>query len=143
LIDTRTPQTWLQLVRASRYHPRCDDGSLLPNSALVQWANYLLDATERAYRSFARNKRTRQILEALGFVDISEQVIKVLLNPWPSDPHLGEMGRWYNLGLVRDVEALSFTLFIHVPLGKGGCRQNRRGREKAICMKKYHAYCNM
>jgi hypothetical protein len=51
---------------------------------------------------------------ASGFVDISEHVIKAPLNPWPSDPYLSKMGRWYNLGLVRGVEALApFVRMFH------------------------------
>jgi hypothetical protein len=76
------------------FYPRCDDASLPPNSALVQWADYLVDATER---------RTGRL-----------PIIKVPLNPWPSDPYLSKMGRWYNLGLVRGVEALSLAPFVRM-----------------------------
>jgi len=73
------------------------------------------------------------MLEALGFVDISEQVIKVLLNLWPSDPHLSRMGRWYNLGLVRGVEALSLAPFVRM------FHWEKEDVESRICTKKYHA----
>jgi hypothetical protein len=31
------------------------------------------------------------MLERTGFVEIQEQVIKVPLNPWPTDPHLKDI----------------------------------------------------
>lgn len=84
------------------------------------------------------------MLEAQGFVDISEQVVKVPLNPWPTDPHLKEIGRWYNLGLVQGLEALSlgpFTRMFH--WSKDDVDRIVTAAKRDICSKKYHAYCNM
>jgi hypothetical protein len=134
---------WMEHVEIG-FYPSGDDGSLLPNSALVQWANYLADATERAYRSLAYNRHTRQMLETFGFVDISEQVIKVALNSWGSDPHSSEMGRWYNLGFVRGVEALSLAPFVRMFHWKfENVDRIVAAAKRDICMKKNHAYCNM
>jgi hypothetical protein len=126
------------------FYPKCDDGSLPSNSALVQWANYLVNATERAYRPLAYNLHTRQMLETLGFVDISEQVIKVPLNPWPTDPHLKEIGRWYNLALVQGLEALSLGPFARMlQWSKEDVDRIVKAAKWDICLKKYHTYCNM
>jgi hypothetical protein len=94
---------WLEHVEIDIV-PRCDDNTLPANSALVSWANLLLDATARAYRPIAYNTETRAMLERTGFVEIQEQIIKVPLNPWPSDPHLKDIGRWYNLGLTQGLD---------------------------------------
>ena len=87
--------------------PRCDDGTLPPNSQLWHWTQAVLEATATAYRPMAYNTETRSMLESSGFVDIQEQIIQVPLNPWPKDPHAKDIGRWYNLGLTQGLEALS------------------------------------
>lgn len=126
------------------FFPRCDDGSLPADSALIQWANYLVEATQRAYRPLAYNQQTRQMLEATGFVDVSEQVIKVPLNPWPTDQHLKEIGRWYNLGLVQGLEALSLGPFTRMfRWSKEDVDRIIAAAKRDICSKKHHAYCNM
>lgn len=84
------------------------------------------------------------MLERTGFVEIQEQIIKVPLSPWPADPHLKDIGRWYNLGLTQGLEA--FTL--------GPLTRTKQWTKvevdalvshakKEICSKKFHVYNNM
>jgi hypothetical protein len=126
------------------FFPRCDDGSLPPNSQLVQWGRLLVEASERAYKPLAYNVHTRQMLETQGFVDITEQIIRVPMNPWPADPHQKDIGRWYNLGLCQGLEAMSLG-----PLTRmSGWRKESVDRlvadaKREICSKKHHVYCNM
>jgi hypothetical protein len=126
------------------FFPRCDDGSLPANSALVKWAQYLTDASDRAYKPLAYNVHTKAMLEGQGFVDISEEVIRVPLNPWPSDPHQREIGRWYNLGLVQGLEGLSIGPLTRM-LGWSSADVHGLIAEakKDICSKKNHVYCYM
>lgn len=134
---------WLEQVEID-FFPRCDDGSLPPNSQLVQWARLLIDASERAYKPLAYNAHTRQMLEAQGFVEITEQIIKVPLNPWPADLHQKDIGRWYNLGLCQGIEAMSLG-----PLTRmSGWTKERVDRlvtdaKREICLRRNHVYCNM
>jgi hypothetical protein len=134
---------WLEQVEID-LTPRCDDGTLPPNSALAGWSQHLLDATARAYRPLAYNTKTRAMLEQAGFVEIQEHTIRIPLNPWPNDPHLKDIGRWYNLGLTQGLEALTLG-----PL----TRQSHWTKEdvdklvsevkREICSKKIHVYHNM
>jgi hypothetical protein len=104
----------------------------------------LADATARAYKPLAYNTQTRQMLSALGFVDLTEHIIKVPMNPWPSDPHQKDIGRWYNLGLVQGLEALSLGPLTRVNLWKKSDVDRLVAEaKKEICSKKYHVYCNM
>ncbi|RDW72979.1 S-adenosyl-L-methionine-dependent methyltransferase-18 [Coleophoma cylindrospora] len=134
---------WMEHVEIDLM-PRCDDGSLPSNSALMDWGRYLLDATNRAYKPLAYNTETRADLERQGFVEIQEQVIKVPLNPWPTDPHLKDIGRWYNLGLVQGLEAVSLGPLTRV----FGWKKEDVDRlvaeaKKELCSRRYHTYCNM
>ena len=135
---------WLEHISEIDIVPRCDDNTLPANSALVSWANYLLDATARAYRPIAYNTETRAMLERTGFVEIQEQIIKVPLNPWPNDPHLKDIGRWYNLGLTQGLEA--FTLGPLTRMSNWTKEEVDRlvaETKRDICSKQYHTYCNM
>jgi len=124
--------------------PRCDDGTLPANSHLVQWSRLLLDATARAYRPIAYNTETRSMLERSGFVEIQEQVIRVPLNPWPADPHLKDIGRWYNLGLTEGLEALTLGPLTRMSQWTpADVNRLIADAKREICSKKYHTYCNM
>ena len=84
------------------------------------------------------------MLEGAGFVEIQEQVIQVPMNPWPADPHLKDIGRWYNLGFTEGLEAMTLA-----PLTRmSGWRKADVDRlvadvKKEVCNRKFHAYCNM
>jgi hypothetical protein len=126
------------------FQPRCDDGSLPPNASLVQWSRYLLEATTEADKTLAYNHNTRQMLQRQGFVDISEQVIKIPLNPWPTDPHERDIGRWFNLGLTQGLEAITLAPLTRVLRWKKTDVDRLLSETKReICSKKYHAYCNV
>ncbi|KAJ4358064.1 uncharacterized protein N0V89_002643 [Didymosphaeria variabile] len=101
---------WIEHVEID-LEPRCDDGTLSPDSHLTQWYNYLADATARVDRPVAYDHRTRQLLQAAGFIDIQETIIRAPYNSWPADPHQRDIGRWYNLGLTEGLEALSAAPF--------------------------------
>jgi hypothetical protein len=84
------------------------------------------------------------MLESSGFVDIQEQVIQVPLNPWPVDPHLKDIGRWYNLGLTQGLEALSLAPLMRIKNWKrADVDRLVQDVKREICSKRYHAYCNM
>lgn len=123
--------------------PRCDDGPI-PEKPLLQWYSYLADATTRGSKSIAYLPNTRQMLEAQGFVDIEETVIRLPYNSWPKDPHQKEIGRWYNLGLCEGLEAMSlgpFTRVFHWPAED--VRKLVGEVKTAICNRNFHVYNNM
>lgn len=110
----------------------------------MQWYKWLEDATHRANRSIAYQENTKQLLEAQGFVDVKTQVIKLPVNPWPADPHLKQIGRWYNLGLTEGLEAASLGPLTRVY--KWPAEDVRKLLEEvktAMCSKKYHIYNNL
>lgn len=89
------------------FRPRCDDGTL-PHYPIVKWYEDLEDATSRANRSIKWQEDTEHLLEAVGFVDIEIQTIRLPFNTWPtSDRHSKAIGRWYGIGLGVGIEALS------------------------------------
>lgn len=123
------------------YTPRCDDGSLPPNSALRKWHDWLMDATERACKPMAYNTETGAVLAAQGFVDIREEVIKIPINPWEKDPHQKDVGRWYNLGMTQGLEACSMGPFTRIfGWNREDVTRLTDDVRKEICSRKIHVY---
>jgi len=77
---------WLEHVEIDM-QPRCDDGTLPHDSALLLWHGYLMDAMKRADRPMDYNHNTGHLLRQQGFIDVHEEVIPIPFNPWPKDPH--------------------------------------------------------
>ena len=123
--------------------PRCDDGTM-PIQPVLEWYQWLEDATARASRSIKYQQDTKQVLEAHGFVDVRTQVIKLPLNPWPADPHLKEIGRWYNLGLIEGLEAVTLGPLTRVyRWSPETVRKIVRDVKAGICNKRFHIYNNL
>jgi hypothetical protein len=134
---------WLEHVEID-FQPRCDDGSLPQQSALAHWSQNIIEASLRAYRPLSYNHDTRRMLEGQGFVEIQEQVIKAPLNPWPADPHLKDIGRWFCLGMIRGLEGMTLgPLTRYNGWSKDDVTRLCKDVEKEILSKKIHAYCNM
>jgi hypothetical protein len=135
---------WIEQVEID-LQPRCDDGTLPRDSYLIQWYNYLKEATNRFHKPIEYQHTTRQMLESAGFIDVQEQVIRAPLNSWPSDPHQKQIGRWYNLGLTDGLEALSLGPFTRVNRWSADehVRPLVKEVKKEIALNKIHAYNNM
>jgi hypothetical protein len=125
--------------------PRCDDGTLSDQSPLVSWYKYLSEATTTADRPIAYRDDTKALLQRAGFIDIREQTIRAPINPWSTDPHQREIGKWYNLGLSLGLEALSLAAFTRV----NSWNPTRdiapflADVKTEMCKKGVHAYNNM
>lgn len=125
-------------------YPRCDDGSLPRDSALYHWANLLMQATEGAYKPLAYNTQTRQMLQQAGFTEVAEQVIRVPFNPWPADKQEKAIGRWFYLGLLEYVEALTLGPFSRVlRWDKARIDKLLVDVKREIGTTRYHVYCEM
>lgn len=124
--------------------PRAEDGSLLANSKLANWHRLVSDATERAYRPLAYKTDTRGILTTRGFVDIHEQIIKIPLNSWPTDPLQKDIGRWYNVSIAQGLEAMSLAPLIRMYNWEAEAVIKLCSEVKQeISSKKFRAYCHM
>ncbi len=125
--------------------PRYADALLPSDHILQRWYNHLLDATTRAHRSIAYPDNMVALLEALGFVEISIQVIKLPLSPTlQTEPAMRKLGRWYNIGLRLAVDGLTIgplTRVLHWP--EEGARMLVRDVKKGIRRQGFHVYHNM
>lgn len=127
------------------FMPRADDGTLPPNSALLQWATYLLDAMDSFNRSIRVDSNvTKQRLVEAGFVDIKEERMKFALNGWPEDNMGRDIGRWFNLGFIQGVEALTLApLFRALNKTPAEIRSLLERVQQEARSNKVHAYFTM
>lgn len=134
---------WMEQVEFDWY-PRCDDGSLPSDCALLQWYSLLCQATEGAYKPIAYNTSTRQQLQSAGFTEVAEQIIRIPLNSWPKDKQEHDIGQWCLLGLDLYLEALTLGPFTRV-LGWGKQRVDKLLSEvrRDLRTKRFHAYCEL
>lgn len=90
--------------------PHCEDESLLPMAEIVKWATEVLSAMDDHGRSMrVDSARTVSRLREAGFVNIEEEVIKIPINGWPTDPEEKRLGRYLALGLTRGMTALTLA----------------------------------
>ncbi|OBT67018.1 hypothetical protein VE03_04506 [Pseudogymnoascus sp. 23342-1-I1] len=126
------------------FYPRCDNGSLPRNAALIEWADNLMSATEQAYKPLAYNTQTGSMLHSAGFVDIKEEVIRIPVNPWAHDPHQKDIGRWFNLGLCQGLEAMTLAPMTRIlNWDRGRVDKLVADVKREICTKKHEVYCEM
>ncbi len=127
------------------WHPRCDDDTMPQNSYILQWATELMEAMDTFGRSIRlESDATKRRLADAGFVDIKEEVIRLPVNGWPSEPHGRETGRWFNLGMRLACQPLSLA-----PCARGRGKTPREVKDLAenvreeIFSTSVHAYCSL
>ncbi|KAH7156311.1 methyl transferase [Dactylonectria macrodidyma] len=125
--------------------PRWDDNQRPTKSAFEEWAALFYSGMDKFDRS-ARVKSDERYLmmEAAGFTDIKEEVIKAYVCPWSEDRTVRELARWFNLGLTHSLDSLSLMPLIE-KLGMTLEEVNElTGKvKKEICVLRYHTYCNI
>lgn len=74
-----------------------DDGTVTPDSPSVRWWNWLQEAFTKIGRRIPEIIEYRTMLEAAGFTNIHDRMLKRPTNDWPKDPKMKEIGRvcWY------------------------------------------------
>lgn len=134
---------WIEHIEID-FAPKCDDGSLPRDAALVDWLDLLMDATEEACKPLAYNTETEAMLQKAGFVEVTEQVIKIPFNCWPSDTHQKDIGAWFSLGLSQGLEALTLGPLTRIRHWDREAVEELVAKVKRdIRTEKYHVYCKM
>jgi len=135
---------WLEQVEID-YEPRCDDNTIPQFADIKTWYRALESATNLHNRPIRYNHDTREMLENQGFVDIHEETIRLPLNPsWEQDPHLQDIGRWYNLGLTQGLQALTLAPLRRKSNWTRGAVDDLVDHvRREVCSRKLHIYHEM
>ncbi|KAJ9211137.1 hypothetical protein DTO166G4_7274 [Paecilomyces variotii] len=87
-----------------------DDGSLEPDSALVQFLSILEQESSKANRSLNIVDKLKPAMIDAGFRDVQVRVYKCPWGPWPKDPHLKEIGRYQYINAIESVDSYGLAL---------------------------------
>lgn len=71
---------------------RCDDGTLIPGSALHTWSKQMLEASYNLGRYLNSAESYKRQLEDAGFVNVTEKQLMWPQNRWPKDKRWKEVG---------------------------------------------------
>lgn len=83
----------------------------------MRWAELYHGVTEATGRSAKIDSpKIRGMIEAAGFTDLKEEVFKVYINPWSTNPRDNNIGKWFNLALAHS----SFSLIMKPLVEKFG-----------------------
>ncbi|KAF4784277.1 hypothetical protein HER10_EVM0006341 [Colletotrichum scovillei] len=108
--DFLEPGGYLEL-QEGHMRPECDDGTLKPDSPLIEWVDRLEEACNIFGRPFVDCPGLKPLLEEVGFEDVVVTKYKWPLNAWPKDPHYRELGIWTLENMLEGLEAWSMAPF--------------------------------
>jgi hypothetical protein len=85
------------------------------------------------------------MLQAAGFTEIQEKIIRAPYNSWVADSHEKEIGRWYQLAITEGLEALSLAPLTRIYTWdvQNHIKPLLEAVRAQICSRKIHAYNNM
>lgn len=91
----------------------CQDGSMAPDSASVKWAKQFHElATETFKMDFGPSPKMGDWMAGAGFEDVKVTTMIVPVGPWPKDPKLKEIGRYFLSQMLEGgMENYSLALF--------------------------------
>lgn len=88
-----TPGGYIEQVEID-WVPQCEGADVPENSALLEWSQKFLGGMDKFQRS-ARVSSPKVLVEAAGFVDFKETIIRCCVNPWCDDPHDRLVADWH------------------------------------------------
>ncbi|RSL84400.1 hypothetical protein CDV31_016705 [Fusarium ambrosium] len=88
-----------------------DDETLEPDNALVRLMDHLKDAHNKIGRTLDPAHEFRHWVEEAGFHNITEQMFKFPVGPWPKDRRLKEIGACLSMNFTSGVDAFTAKPF--------------------------------
>ncbi|KAH7316773.1 S-adenosyl-L-methionine-dependent methyltransferase [Stachybotrys elegans] len=108
--DNLEPGGWLE-IQDLAIPARCDDETLAPDSYLMSWSNYILQAAANAGRPVFPVTEYVNYMKDAGFEEVVEVRRKWPTNTWPRDKNFKELGMWSYANFGRNLEGLSLAHF--------------------------------
>ena len=73
----------------------CDDNTQKPDSDIFRLADLATDMGKAINRNFRIAEQMADLLKGTGFADVQEQLYKLPLGRWSTDPRYKEIGNFY------------------------------------------------
>jgi hypothetical protein len=80
------------------------------SSPLAAWWNFMLRAAREYGKPFQIASGIPELLEQLGFVDVTVKKCAWSLTPWPEIPELDKLGEWGRMGMVESLNSFSHSM---------------------------------
>ncbi|KAH8195872.1 hypothetical protein TruAng_009948 [Truncatella angustata] len=126
------------------FQPLSGDNSLPADSRLRMWYNELRAAYEQARRPIALEPSPEVWLKQAGFVDIKRNIKEIPFHPWPTSEYQKEVGRWFNLGMVHGIEAISMAAMTRYRgYTKEQVKSLMQEVKREICTRAFRSHCTM
>jgi hypothetical protein len=90
---------------------RCDNDSAPPESPLMQWSSYMMEAAHNLGIELDASNEFPTLLAAAGFTDIRSETHAWPINRWPKDPMMKERGMWAMENFWQGLQGFSMALF--------------------------------
>ncbi|KAF7594821.1 hypothetical protein BBP40_008151 [Aspergillus hancockii] len=90
------------------------DGELPEDSNIRQWNRYIVEGMAAFGKPIDIVEELSEKLNATGFIDVHDDVLKVPIGLWPKDPALKELGQWMQIQTMDAIEPLSLALFTRI-----------------------------
>lgn len=115
------------------------------NSALREWSRLFLEGMDGFQRSVrVSSYQVRRTMEAAGFIEFNETVIRCCVSPWCDDAHEKLVAEWFNIGLTEAIEAMSLAPLVeNLGMDVSQVKELYERLRNEICKLRYHAYFNM
>ncbi|EFW98908.1 sam dependent methyltransferase [Grosmannia clavigera kw1407] len=105
-LEHLVPGGWVEQVEISCL-VQSDDGSLLPDAALVRWGQIFGQVGEKMGNSFRACELAADAIKDAGFVNVQERRIKLPIGTWPKDVKLKSWGAWNRMFLLQALEGFA------------------------------------
>lgn len=106
-----TPGTgWIECCEIDNV-PWCDDNTMPPNWPLRAWSEWMVSAADQAGRPIRIAPSVKRWMEASGYVDVHEEVVKIPVGTWPARPDLKHLGRHFQTLVHDSLAASCYKLF--------------------------------
>ncbi|KAF7590911.1 hypothetical protein BBP40_002217 [Aspergillus hancockii] len=94
-------------------NPVSDDGST-KGSVYETWGAKSLEAGDKFGKSLRIVDESKQRMIDAGFINVVERRYKLPIGPWPKDPHLKNLGRYFRLVVEESLEMWAMMLYTKV-----------------------------
>ncbi|KAK1780985.1 S-adenosyl-L-methionine-dependent methyltransferase [Copromyces sp. CBS 386.78] len=111
------PGGWVEHVDTSPII-ECDDGTVPPDSAMVEYGRVMAEAGRRIGRSLTivHDGTQEPGLKEAGFVNLQTKTWKQPMSAWPVDPKLKEVGLYNYVAVTSDIEGV-IQFLLHNVMG--------------------------
>lgn len=108
-----TPGGYLELQEFNVWF-HTQGGELPDDSHIQRWQRALVDGTKSFGKPLRVVAELADKVKSAGYVDVKEDILKVPIGAWPSDPKLRKIGQYMHVHVLDSIEPLTLALFTRV-----------------------------